>query len=274
LKLKEKTFVRKLICAVAFLAISALLAAQQTLNNDAIVKMVKAGFSDDLIVSTVNGVAGSYDLSADGLIALKAAGVSEKVVAAIVAKVAAPTAAPAPAAGPAASDPNDPAAPHEPGIYMVVKGADGKNQMVRLEQKESNTEIPLTSCALKAKIPGANAELRTTDLRPVFYLYFPSTSGITDAPNPNQFTPLVLNGKKDHREAEVAHCVGFRGSGAFATGFDETKIVAASAEKVRPNVFKLTLSNDLKPAEYAFAATMKWNETHSASFFDFGVDAK
>ena len=269
---------RKSTLAVALFVFASLLAAQQTLNNDAIVKMVKAGFSDDLIVATVNGVAGSYDVSVDGLIALKAAGVSEKVVGAIVAKVSAPSAAPtaaqAPATAPAASDPNDPAAPHEPGIYMMAKGADGKTQMVRLEQKESNTEpsISMASCSLKAKIPGQHAELRTNDLRPVFYLYFPSTSGITDAPNPNQFTLLVLNGKKDRREAEVAHCANYIPSGIFTTGFDATKIIGATEEKVRPNVFKLTLSNDLKPAEYAFAATMKWNETHSASFFDFGVD--
>jgi hypothetical protein len=81
--------VRKKILLVLFLGFCTLLAAQQALNNDAIIKLVKAGLSDDLIVSTVNAQRGSYDTSTDGLIALKSAGVSDKVVAAIVAKTAA-----------------------------------------------------------------------------------------------------------------------------------------------------------------------------------------
>ena len=83
---------RRHILAVAFMAISSLLVAQQALNNDAVIKLVKAGLSDDLIVSTITAQAGSYDTSTDGLIALKSAGVSDKVVAAIVAKGSVPAA--------------------------------------------------------------------------------------------------------------------------------------------------------------------------------------
>jgi hypothetical protein len=91
--------VRKNILAAAFLAISSLLVAQQALTNDSVIKLVKAGLSDDLIVSTVNAQAGTYDTSTDGLIALKTSGVGDKVVAAIVAKGTAPAAIQA--AGPA-----------------------------------------------------------------------------------------------------------------------------------------------------------------------------
>ncbi len=80
---------RKCILAVVFLAICPLLVAQQALNNDSVIKMVKAGLSDDLIVTTINGSTGTFDTSADGIIALKTAGVSDRVVSAIVTKVAA-----------------------------------------------------------------------------------------------------------------------------------------------------------------------------------------
>lgn len=70
----------------SFVLSCCLLSAQQTMNNDSIVKLVKAGFSDDLVVATINASPGQYDTSADGLIAMKKAGVSDKVVAAIVAK--------------------------------------------------------------------------------------------------------------------------------------------------------------------------------------------
>lgn len=69
---------------------------QQALNNDAIIRMSKAGLSDDLIITTINAQPGAFDTSANGLIALKAAGVSDKVVAAIVTRAATAKRAPAP----------------------------------------------------------------------------------------------------------------------------------------------------------------------------------
>jgi hypothetical protein len=58
------------------------------MNNDAVIKLVKAGLSDDLIVTTINSSTGNYDTSADALSALKAAGASGKVIAAMVLKAA------------------------------------------------------------------------------------------------------------------------------------------------------------------------------------------
>jgi hypothetical protein len=77
-------------------------AAQAGLNNDSIIKMVKAGLSEDLIVSTIISSQGAYDTSADGMIALKGAGVSDRVVAAMVQK-ASSAALPAPPPVPAAT---------------------------------------------------------------------------------------------------------------------------------------------------------------------------
>ena len=71
----------------AFLAFCPFLGAQQVLNNESVIKMLKAGLSDDLIVSTINASPGAYDISADSVIALKAAGASDKVVSAIIQKV-------------------------------------------------------------------------------------------------------------------------------------------------------------------------------------------
>ncbi len=93
---------RKNILAIAILSVSSVLFAQQGLNNDSVIKLVKAGLSDDLIVSTISASAGNYDTSAEGIIAVKSAGASDKVIAAIVTKANVPTPVPpAPAAVPA-----------------------------------------------------------------------------------------------------------------------------------------------------------------------------
>jgi hypothetical protein len=77
---------RKFLVAVALLASGPILAAQQAMNNDSVVKLVKAGLSDDLVVSTINASPGTYNTSADSLIALKTAGASDKVISAVVLK--------------------------------------------------------------------------------------------------------------------------------------------------------------------------------------------
>lgn len=79
---------RNNLLALLFLASCSLLAAQQALNNVSVIKLVKAGLSDDLIVSTINASPGTYDVSTDGLSALRAAGAGDKVVSAVMARAA------------------------------------------------------------------------------------------------------------------------------------------------------------------------------------------
>ncbi|MHB8304171.1 MAG: hypothetical protein ACYDC6_15375, partial [Acidobacteriaceae bacterium] len=50
------------------------------------IKMVKAGMSDGIIVSTIDSQPAHFTLSANDMIALKQAGVSDKVMAAMIAK--------------------------------------------------------------------------------------------------------------------------------------------------------------------------------------------
>lgn len=57
--------------------------AQEPLNNEAIVKLVQGGLSDEVIKLTIERQPGKYSLSADDLIALSQAGVSSKILAAM-----------------------------------------------------------------------------------------------------------------------------------------------------------------------------------------------
>ena len=101
------------------LAFCPVLLAQQTMNNDAVLKLVKAGLSDDLIITTINSAPGTYDTSADGLIALKQGGASDKVISAIVTKSSGATSGPPPVAASAptpAATPDAKSEPSEPGV--------------------------------------------------------------------------------------------------------------------------------------------------------------
>ena len=83
---------RKFLFFALLLSFASFIFAQQPLNNEAVIKLVKAGLTEDLIITTINASPGTYDSSVDGLIALKSAGVSDKIVAAIITKAnSAPT---------------------------------------------------------------------------------------------------------------------------------------------------------------------------------------
>lgn len=119
---------RKSLFAVLFFTFCPLLVAQQhTMDNNEVIKLVKAGLAEDLIVSTINVAPGSYDTSATGLIALKSAGASDKVVTAIIMKANGGTGSPAGAAQVAPSPaPAPPAAQVPAAPAPLFHSTDGK----------------------------------------------------------------------------------------------------------------------------------------------------
>ena len=299
---------RKCFLTLLFLAFCSLLVGQQTLNNDAVIKLVKARLSDDLIVATINAQPGNYDTSTEGLIALKRAGVSDKVVVAILKKAAAPAtaapaaqtpaSAPAPAAqaaasapAPTAEDPDDPMAPHDVGVYLMTTAPGGKRKMVFVSQagEESTKTSSMLAAAfsfgakkakMKAELAGPRAAVRVTDARPVFYMYFPPVSslgGYGGGPDlitsPNQFSLLSLEIKADHRETTFAK-VGF---GSVSMGSDEKKVALFSSDRVRSGMYKVTPTQDLRPGEYAFISATRGAGSATGTtvvIYDFGVDAR
>jgi hypothetical protein len=61
---------------------------QRALTNETILKMTRAGLDDTVILQTIQTQPGSFDTSPDDLISLKAAGVSQQVIAAMQARSA------------------------------------------------------------------------------------------------------------------------------------------------------------------------------------------
>jgi hypothetical protein len=69
-----------------FFALTLLALAQEGLNNDSILKLVKSGLGENLIVSMIQNQPGQYSLTPDDIVKLKQAGVSEKIMTAMVTK--------------------------------------------------------------------------------------------------------------------------------------------------------------------------------------------
>jgi len=116
----------RLLC---LLALTFAATAQDTLTNESIVKMVKSGLGENLIVTMVQGQPGKYSLSPDELIKLKEAGVPEKVLAAMLAKGSAIATA-SPGAAPSATLPADPDIPQGIEIGVYYKKGDRWEEML------------------------------------------------------------------------------------------------------------------------------------------------
>lgn len=69
-----------------FVGFAALCFAQAALTNDSIINSVKAGLGEDRIVTSIRAQPGKYSTGLDDLTALKAAGVSEKIIDAMIEK--------------------------------------------------------------------------------------------------------------------------------------------------------------------------------------------
>ena len=123
------------IARIALLLLAALpLLAGEVLDNAEVERLVAAGLSPDLIVLKIERTASQFDTSTDGLVALKKAGVPDKVIRAMLLKTEpAPAATPAPSAEPAESAPlaagAPPAAPPPAAVCATLQfytlGTDG-----------------------------------------------------------------------------------------------------------------------------------------------------
>lgn len=90
---------------------------QTRMTVDDVIKMTKAGLTEDLIITQVKANGTAFKLSTDEMINLHAAGVSDRVIATMVN----PMAAPAPSAAGAASPAND--EPTDVGVYLLQNGS-------------------------------------------------------------------------------------------------------------------------------------------------------
>jgi hypothetical protein len=128
---------RKILLTIVSLALCSALLAQQALNNEAIIKLVKAGLSDDFILSMIGTQPGKYDASTEAIIALKNAGASDRVMTAIVQKVTGS----APADPSSATPPPGPAPTEKPTPQPVVAAP----EPATATQTNPKAESPLPS---------------------------------------------------------------------------------------------------------------------------------
>jgi hypothetical protein len=247
---------RLLLFAFVFLLISPILPAQQTLDNDAVIKLSRAGVSDDLLITSINASPGHYDVSPDGLIALKAAKLSDKVVAAIVLKAngkSAMIAAQEPAfkseSGYPATGPNGlPPGIEDVGVYYRDPGGKWiqmQPETVVFQSADKIADIVsagIVRSDLNGKIDGPHAQV-TAQLPVVFAVYLGPNVEITE------FVLLELHPTAKNRSFLSAEA-GFLHTEPRA----QRDQINFQPEKLAPRLYQITLPADEGSGEFGLLA--------------------
>ncbi len=269
--------------------------------NADLIKLAQAGMSEDILLATVVKTEKSrYNTSADALLKLKEAGVSQRVIAAIL------------GIAPASSDNSTdrPASKDSQTKHVAVsleqtstRSADGNREagiylvqgskLVQLEpsvysggktgNKFGNAITTLIPRSEKVVVPSVAANQRLTDSSPVFQFYFENRSAglsntggvmigfMNGASSPNEFVLIRMKASKDEREVVIGKSWTF----SDRTGVQSKDTISFDYEKLRAGVYRVTPKQPLAPGEYCFfyrAAAALTAQTGMGKLFDFGVD--
>jgi hypothetical protein len=240
-----------------------LLFAQEALNNASVAKLVKAGLSEDLIVTTINSSSGNYDTSANGLIALKRAGASDKVIAAVLLRASGSTTAPS-AVSTAPANPAPAGSASTSGGVMLTPGGlpvgvDSIGVYYLDKDGSSWQEVPAEVVNFKAGgalkhyasagvlkgemsgIVGGNRSSLNLKMPASFILYVPEGRA------PGEYQLLQLHVNADSREFRAAN-----GGIVHDAGGALRDVRDFTSKKIAPRVYLIQLGEDMDKGEYGF----------------------
>jgi hypothetical protein len=264
---------RILLASLSLLLFTASLChAQQKLDNAAVVKLHAAGLSDDLIVQTVASSPGHYDTGIDAMIALKKAGIGDRVISAMVSKNANPN-GPAPAA---AAVPGGPATPAgipagvtDVGVYSL--NASGGYDDVPSEVVNYKTGGVLKGMAsgglikgdLNGNINGPSSKLKMNS--PATFIIY-----VMEGQSPNDYQLLRLRANSNSREfRSKTGGIVHQSSGA------SRDMVDFDAKKIAPRIYQVVLPVSIGKGEYGFLPPMTMNSgsnlASSGKIFSFTI---
>lgn len=234
-------------------------AADEVLTNDAVIAMIKAGLSEPVVIAKIQSSTKKFDLSTNGLIALKQAGVSNRVLEAMLAP---------PPGSPAAVAARPPdTAPTLGGVRLrdrdvIYHLLDGKPvELVALAGEIKTEAIPFAGVSSELVLKGRRATVRIVEPQPVFLSAYPATDAVLVRLEPGR--------RKDDRNLKVA------GGGGYwvisvRTGVRDKDRIEVVSERNEHGLYRVTPKEPLSPGEYGFIVFAPG--AGAAKVFDFGRD--
>lgn len=235
-------------------------AASAKMTNDSVVKLSKAGLSDDLIVQSIEAQPTEFSTDADSLVALKTAGVSDRVIQAMVNKARIRLTGSEPVPAPIAlSDVN------EIGVYY--KDKNGKWQEIDPEIVHIKSggwiKSTVTNNVIKQDENGHlnGRESKLLLPRPIDFLVY-AADGVDIA----EYDLVAFRLGSNSREFRI------KTGGVFhSTSGDDRDRIEFHPHKVAPHTWEFTLGMDTPGAEYGILPPGTANPANGGKIYTFAI---
>ncbi len=236
----------------------AVLGDPAVMNNDSVRRMVRAGLGTELILQTVNTQPGRYQLDADSVIALKEAGVPERVISAMMNRARRQLIT-APETQVVMADVN------EPGVYY--KDSKGRWTLMETEivhvKSGGFVKSTLTHGIIKEDRNGAvsGREAKLLLPRPAeFMIYTPESVSVEEY----DLLRFRLNSKD--REFRT-----LTGGVIHSTGGAERDEVKFTPIKIAPHAYSFKLGAKTAAGEYGILPPGTGNVTNGGKIYTFAI---
>ena len=244
--------------------------AQAPMTNQSVIDLAKAKMSDDIILDAIRGSKPGFDLSANGLIALKNAGVSDAVLQEMLRVNSGGAAAPAAGGAAVAGGLN----PEE--VVLIDGGAEQGMKYLSPQLRAAARALGFGGMAQYAVLAGEAARLRTSKT-PKFRIAVPNNA------QPESYFTLASFAVRNNGSREVQVGGVYI---SYSTGINRDRVVPVSYEQAADQskapanftIFEVTTDKALDKGEYA--VVLYSSQIRSTgyflsgldSYFDFGVD--
>jgi hypothetical protein len=270
----------------------------EVVTNQTVIKLQKAGISNDIISAKINNSPCSFDLSVDGIIALKKDSVTDDIIKVMITRgsTVAPPQSPANpvVAAPVVSAPvnnmlvtpvqnNKPAQKDTraaelalaPGLYYFNPTTNEYTELetAALTKNAENVTGKVTGFfngKIKASIPGRESNTVVDAGKPLFVLVFDTENrnARTAAPNPSDYLLVQFEPTGSDRE------INLRKSSAdgFDRGVDNTAKLQFHYKRIQKGLFEITPSSPMPTGEFCFMApAASPDQLDAYKVFDFSI---
>jgi hypothetical protein len=274
---KTRTFGMLALFIIGFAVLGTAVKAAQMTNDD-VIKLVNAKLDDSLIITAIENAEPKFDTSAQGLIELSNAKVSQPIITAIIKKSAGSDAAAKPV-----TQPNDAVAANnliKPSDVLMIDNSQTKvMKYLNPQMRAAARAFGFGGFATYSVLRGSAAALRVTNKSPAFLISVP------DQAQPESYFTLASLAVRENGSREVMVGGGYM---SYSTGITDDRVVAVQDEKTADQsraekgftIYKITPKAPLVVGEYAvvlYTGEMQgvvgaWFTGTGNSYFDFGVD--
>jgi|SRR6185369_1917317 len=257
-----------------------------TLTNEKIIKLYKAGFSKDILKSKIQTSPASYDVSIDGMLDMKKAGVPDEIINLLIANPNSVTDNSSAATSSTSFPPNGVDAK----LFNLPSGIYFKNtsgEFVEIEPSVLTSSksgraaqyfiSPLINAKTKATLSGKQSSSVIFETIPKFYFVFDTTfrSNLNSensvwfgsARSPKEFLLVKLDVNKNSREITV----GKENLTNSTSGIDDKLIVHFQSTKLSKGIYEITPEFLSPRSEYCFMFSEGIKHGESSKVFDFSV---